>query len=128
MFMYFWIAQRIEDQQHLIALHQLARLLHGLGWTVAIVVGNEVDLAAVDAALGVDLPEVSLLGLADHAVGGRRSAIGHDIADLDLGVGGAGIVFFLRERDVAGCGKHREGGRKGPQSQLDSSHFDPSLF
>jgi hypothetical protein len=30
----------------------------------------------------------------------------------------------LRKRTCAGCREHREGSRKGPQSQLDSRHFD----
>jgi len=34
------------------------------------------------------------LRLADHAVSGSRTAIGHDVADLDFGVGGAGVVFL----------------------------------
>jgi hypothetical protein len=37
----------------------------------------------------LDFPEIGLFGLADHAVRGCRS-VGHDIADLDLGVLGAG--------------------------------------
>jgi len=78
------------------------RLFHRLGRAVAVVVGDEIDLAAVDAALGVDLLEVGVLGLADHAIGGRRSAIGHDVADLDFGVGGAGIVFLLSECSAVG--------------------------
>src|SRR5258706_6416395 len=61
-------AQRIEDQQDLVALHQLAGLFDRLRRAVAVVVGNEVDLAAVDAAFGIDLPEVGIFGLSDHAV------------------------------------------------------------
>jgi hypothetical protein len=33
----------------------------------------------------------------------------------------------LRERAAAGGSEDREGSRKGPQSQLDSSHFNLSL-
>src|ERR1019366_9684696 len=104
--------------------HQLARLLDRLRRAVAIVIADEIDLAAVDAAFGIDLPEVGIFGLADHAVSGSGTAIGHDVADLDFGIGGAGVVFLLCERPAAGCGEHREGSRKGPQSQLDSRHFD----
>src|SRR6266852_3378973 len=115
-------AQRVEDEQNLVALDQLARLLDRLRRAVAIVVADEVDLAAVDAAFGVDLLEVGIFGLADHAVGGGRAAVGRDVADLDFGVGGAGVVFLLRERAAAGYGEQSDGGRKGPQSQLDSRH------
>ncbi|KEH14570.1 hypothetical protein GY15_03610 [Delftia sp. 670] len=62
-------AQRAEHQQHAVALDQLARLLHALGGVVG-VVGREVgDLAAVDAALGVDLGEVGRMGLAYGSIG-----------------------------------------------------------
>ena len=91
-------AEALEDQQDLVALDQLARLLDRLGRAVAVVVGDEVDLAAVDAAFGVDLLEIGRDRLADQAVGRGRTAIGIDVADLDLGVAGAGIVFLLRER------------------------------
>ena len=103
-FMYFWIAEldwraeRLEHQQHLVALHQLARLLDGLRRAEGVVIADEIDLAAVDAALGVDLLEIGRLRLADGAIGRRRTAIGHDIADLDLGIAGAGIVFLLGRR------------------------------
>ena len=66
-------AQRIEDQQHLVGLDQLARLLDGLRRAVAVVIGDEVDLAAVDAAFGVDLVEIGGLGLADRGIGGRTA-------------------------------------------------------
>src|SRR6267378_3160247 len=117
-------AQRIEDEQNLVALHQLARLLDRLRRAVAVVVADEIDLAAVDAAFGVDLLEVGILGLADHAVGGGWSAVGHDVADLDFGVGGAGVIFLLGERAAAGGSEQCDSGRKGPQSQLDERHFD----
>src|SRR3989337_1612847 len=75
------------------------------------------------------IAEVGGLGLADHAVGGSRSAVRHDVADLDLGIGGAGVVFLLRERAAAGYGKHRDGSRKGSQSQLVERHIDlPDLI
>ncbi len=90
-----WRAQRIEDQQHLVGLDELARLLHRLRRAVAVVIGDEVDLAAVDAALGIELVEIGGLGLADRRIGRSRTRIGHDVADLDLGIGRAGIIFLL---------------------------------
>src|SRR5205807_5557404 len=73
-------AQRIEDEQHLIALDQLAGLFDRLRRAVAVVIADEIDLAAIDAALGIDLVEVVLFGLADHAIGGSGAAVGHDVA------------------------------------------------
>ena len=110
--------QRVEHQKHLVAFDQLAHLLHRLRRAVAVVVTDEVDLAAVDAALVVDHPEIGILGLADDAVGGSRAAIGFDIADLDFGVGGAGVVLLLGE----GClgSEKREGGSSGDGNQVRS--------
>ena len=53
-----WRSETLKDQQDAIVLDELARGLDGLLWVVAIVVGDEIDLAAVDAAFGVDLLEV----------------------------------------------------------------------
>src|SRR5664279_2196229 len=71
-----WRAQRIEDEEHLVALHQLACLLHRLRRAVRVVIADEIDLAAVDAAFGIDLVEVGLFGFADHAVSGNGAAVG----------------------------------------------------
>jgi len=90
-------AEALEDQQHLVALHQLARLLNRFRRAEAVVVGNEIDLAAVDAAFGIDLGEIGRLGLADQAVGGQRPAVGHDVAELDFDVARTRIVFLLRD-------------------------------
>jgi hypothetical protein len=111
--MYLWIAvlggvpSGVEHQQHLVLLDQLAHLLDRLGRAVAVVVGDEVDLAAVDAALGVDLLEVGADGLADGAVGRRRPAVGLGVADLDLLVVGAGVVLLLRQA-LPAAGRERE--------------------
>jgi hypothetical protein len=48
------------------------------------------------------------------ASGGGRTAIGHDVADLDFGVGGADVVFLLCRCARAGRREDREGGRKAP--------------
>ena len=90
-------AERVEQQQHAVAFDQLAHLLDGLRRAVAVVIGNEIDLAAVYPALLVDHVEKGGLRLADHAVGRGRAAIRVRVADLDLGVAGAGVVFLLRE-------------------------------
>ena len=109
-FRYFWIAdiarraERGEHQENLVALDQLADLLDRLRRRIGIVVGDEVDLAAVDAALIVDHPEVGGIGLADDRVNRGRAAIGHRVADLDLGVGDADVVFLLGQ--CRSCGQN----------------------
>src|SRR3546814_17853586 len=90
----------------LLALDQPAVLLLGLRRAVAVVERDEVDLAAVDPAAVVDLVEVGRDRLADLAVGGGRSAVRHGVADLDLGIGGARIVFAGGD----GGGRKRQAG------------------
>src|SRR5262249_27787031 len=58
---------------------------------------DEVDLAAVDAALLVDHLEVGVDDLADRAVGGGIARVGVGVADLDLGIARAFVVLLLRE-------------------------------
>src|SRR4051794_21403254 len=112
-FTYFWIAlfeavPSAEQKQHFIALDQLARLLNGFGRTVGIVIRDEIDLAAIDAAIVVYFSEYGRHRLADRAVGRGGAAIGNDVADLDLGVAGAGVVFLLRTC-TAGGREHERG-------------------
>ena len=91
-------AQAVENQQHTVILDELARLLDGPGRAVAVVVGDEIDLAAVDAALGVDHLEIGSLGLADHAIGGGGSAVRHDVADLDATAVRSAVPLRSRHR------------------------------
>ena len=91
-------AQHVEHRGDLVALDQLAGILHHLGRRVAVVEADEVDLAAVDAALGVQSLEVGRFRLAELAVGRGRSAIGDALSDLDFGRRGAGTVLRLCER------------------------------
>ena len=44
-----WGAERVEDKEHFVAFHQLARLFTVFGG-LAIVIREEIDLATVDAA------------------------------------------------------------------------------
>jgi hypothetical protein len=110
--MYFWIAEfdGVPSGWNTSNTSSLSTSLRAcstaFGGAVGVVVGDEVDLAAVDAALGIDLVEIGRLRLADGSVGGRRSAVGHDVADLDFGIAGAGIILLLRTR---GRGHHRRG-------------------
>ena len=73
-----------QGEENLVLLDQLAGHLHGLGRLVAVVVGDHVDLAAVDAAFGVDLVQIGHHDLGDDAVGGSRTGIGRGDADPDF--------------------------------------------
>ena len=79
-------------------------LLHRLDKDTSGVVALARYLAAVDAALVVDHVEEGHHGLAVHAIGRRRPTVGTGMADLDLGIGGAVVVFLLapalRPRDA----------------------------
>ena len=77
-------AERAEHQQHFVLLDQLAGLLDRLRRRVGVVEGDELDLAAVDAAFGVDLLEIGFLRLADDAEAGDRAAVGQGLADADF--------------------------------------------
>ena len=88
-------AQGVEDQQNFIALDQLAGLLDRLRRAVRIIIGDEVDLAAVDAAFGVNLVEVGGFGLSNRCLCGCGTRVRHDVADLDFGVRCARVVFLL---------------------------------
>jgi hypothetical protein len=59
---------------------------------------HEIDLAAVYSAAIVHHPKVGRLGAATGAIFGEHSGIGHDVADLDVGICCARIIAFLRER------------------------------
>jgi hypothetical protein len=78
--------------------------------------------AAVDAAFRIDLLEVGLFGLADHAVGGSGSAVGHDVADLDFGVGRTGVVFLLGECSAAHGGESDDRRRERGDSWFSRKH------
>jgi hypothetical protein len=110
-----------------VVLDQLAHHLDRLGRREAVVVGDEGDLAAVDAAGGIDHVPIGRLGLADDAIGRERAAVGIGMAELDLLVGYAGIVFFLRTNDRRSECKRSRAGRK--RAALHLGHpFPPVVF
>ena len=80
-------AERAEHQQHLLLLDEFSRLLDRLGRRVRIVEADELDLAAIDAAFGIDLLEIGLLRPADDAEAGCRAAIGQRLPDADFVLG-----------------------------------------
>ena len=100
-------AERVEEERDLLLLDEAANLLDGLGRAVAVIEADEIDLAAVHAALLVDHLEIGGLGPADHAIGGGRAAIGHGLADLDLRIGDAGRVGCASR---PGARRERRGG------------------
>jgi len=116
-------SERAGDEQHFVGFDELAGLLNGLRRRVAVVIGDVIDLAAVDAALIVDHLEIGFFHLADHAIGGCGPAIGHDVADLDLGVAGAGVVFFLGEGSAAKGGTEGCGNRERHCTRAERRHF-----
>jgi hypothetical protein len=90
--------EAVENQEHPVAFDQLARLLDGFRRAISIVIGYEGDFAPVYSALVVDLVEIDCLGPADDPPRRSRTAVRHDIADLDFAVACAGVVSFLRRR------------------------------
>ena len=94
--------RRVEHKRDLFLLDEAADLLDGLGRAVAVIEADQIDLAAVDAALLVDHLEIGGFGLADHAIGGGGPAIGHGLTDLDFRVG-----------DSRGVG-----GERGPRTRM----------
>ena len=116
-------AEDVERQQDLIFLNHLAHQFDGLRRTVAVVAADEVDLAAVDAALFIDGVEKGGLRLGNRAVGRSRAAIGIGVADLDLSVAGAGAVLASGERKTA---NENEAGRRKAfcEAMFDRRSFD----
>ena len=114
-------AEAIEHERDLLLLDQPTDLLDGLGRAIGVVEADEVDLAAVHAALLVDHLEVGGLRAPDHAVGRRRPAVGHGLPDLDLGVGDAGRIVGARR--TRACGEGRCGGAR-LQECTSSDHVD----
>ena len=85
-----------EQERHPFLLDQSPHLLDRLGRAIGVIQADEIDFAAVYAALLVDHLEIGGLGATDHAIGGDRAAIGHGLPDLDFRVGDARGVFGPR--------------------------------
>ena len=88
-------AERPHDRQDLVLLDEAPRLLEGPGWGIAVIKREEGDAPAVNPALLVNHAEIGAFTLADNAGRGKRPAIRHGLADLDLAVAGAGAVVPL---------------------------------
>ena len=92
-------AERAEQRQHFLLLDQPPRRLDAFRRAVGIVHGEELDLAAVDAALLVQHLEIGLADPAEHAIERAGAGMRHGLAELDLGIARARIVFLLRRPD-----------------------------
>ena len=116
-------AERAEQRQHFLLLHQPPRRLDAFRRAVGVVHGEEFDLAPVDAALFVQHLEIGFADPPQHAVERTRAAMRHGLAELDFGVARARIVFFLGGPDI-GRGQH--GG--GDRGKSGGAEFAPCLF
>ncbi|MGY4426678.1 hypothetical protein ACVWY2_009127 [Bradyrhizobium sp. JR6.1] len=77
-------AERAEHQQHVLTLDEIAGLLDRGLRIGAVIDRDELDLAAIDAAMLVDHVEIGRFRPPDGRERGERSGVGHDIADTDL--------------------------------------------
>ena len=107
-------AERADDREHFVLLHEPARQLDALSRVVGVVVIDPLDLPAGDAALAVralrrvDIAEVRLHRRRDHAVRGRRAgererAADRDVLRSDTRIGGdarGGVSLGKRPRDA----------------------------
>ena len=98
-----YVAQALEDEGDLVLFDEPADLFDSLGRVVTVVEANQIDLAAINPAMLVEHLEVGKLGLADGAVGGSRTTVGHGLANLDLGICDTGTVFFLSRGCACGA-------------------------
>jgi hypothetical protein len=119
-------AEGLEQERDLLLLDEAAHLLHRFRRAVTVVEADQIDLAAVHAPLLVDHLEVGSLGAADHAKGRGGAAVGHGLADLDLGIGNARGVFRLRCPETPG-GKCNGGRSRFPQ-KTTRNHVLPPLM
>ncbi|MEY9133268.1 hypothetical protein ACVIWV_000847 [Bradyrhizobium diazoefficiens] len=91
-------ADRADQREHLVVLEQLQRLRHGTIGVIAVVAADELELAAMDAALAVDLGERRDDAL-PHALPERRGGAfecGH-LAEQDRIVADADLIAFRRQ-------------------------------
>ena len=87
-----------RDYRRSAALHRLQRACapaRRFRRAVGVVIGNEPDLSSVDATVSIYLVEIGRDRLADDTVSRRRAAVGHDVANSDLRIGGTRIAALL---------------------------------
>ena len=91
--------ERPEHQQHLVDLDQLPGLFERRRGVGTVIVRDEFDLAAIDAAIIVDPVEIGRLGFSNYPERGQWAGVGHDVSDTDLGIAHAAV------RNQIGVGK-----------------------
>src|SRR5262249_5046086 len=72
----------------------------GARWAVTIIEADQIDLAAVDAALLVEHLEVGGFGATQSGPCRHGSAVRHGLSDFDFGVGDARAVLLGAESGV----------------------------
>jgi hypothetical protein len=112
-------ANRPESKGDMLHFDKLARLVPGSPRHEAVVDADQVDLAAIDAALIVDHLHVGLLGQTERREPGARTGIRHRLADLDLGIGHPRRV--LRGR------RHRHRAAEQQAAEQDPKHCAPAF-
>ena len=108
-FMYVRIAMLLSVPKELksadlILFDQLARKFDRFVDRRAVVDAYEVDLAAVYFAEVVDHLKICRLGATFHPVFREQTRVRSGVADFDLGVRGAGVVFLPPRRRCGGKG------------------------
>src|SRR5260370_6884433 len=87
--------ERAEQRQHLFLLDQPPRRFNALRSAVGVVQGEELDLAAVDAALFVQHLEISFADTAEHTVQRTRTPWPHRPPALAFCTAPPRLYFFL---------------------------------
>jgi len=96
---------------HLVLLDHLQRLVDGLVGLVAVVAHQQLDLAAVDAALGIDLLEHGL-GAAAHALAQAGCRAGLHVDHAQAQRAGADAVA-AGQRGQGHAGQQGQQGERG---------------
>ena len=120
-------AERVEEGEDLLLLDQPARVLDRPGRLVGVVQGDELDLAPVDASVGVFQLESHLRALGDRPVGRSGPAERVAAAELDRVLGDTGIASTLAALLVV-TPAGREGQRQErhqPDDPSATSHSSP---
>ena len=118
-------AKTAEHREDLVLLDELVRQQHRLGRVVLVVEDLEDDLAAVDAAVVVDVREVGVLGVGDGSVRRCRPGLGDGVAEQDLCSCDADVGTPLGgARASARSRRHKEGRQRG-QTRTHPRHGSP---
>jgi hypothetical protein len=102
------VTQTRHYREDAILLHELPHHLHRVRGVEVIIAHHELDLAAVDTPLGVDVLEVRPYPIGDGHVGRRRVLAHSEMgAEQDLGVGDARHLLGAWRLGACRHGRHR---------------------